>query len=138
MRHSKATMRSYFKALGLILCILTVGLVSVSFADSTPTLKEVSTNIDTSVGLLGVILVDLALIAGIGFVMASFFKLHQHKLNPTQVPISQGITLMLIGAGLMLIPYLVPLAAQTLLGNKVKTATTSGKEIQKLLTGSGS
>lgn len=138
MRHSKATMRSYFKALGLILCILTVGLVSVSFADSTPTLKEVSTNIGTSVGLLGVILVDLALIAGIGFVMASFFKLHQHKLNPTQVPISQGITLMLIGAGLMLIPYLVPLAAQTLLGNKVKTATTSGKEIQKLLTGSGS
>jgi len=66
------------------------------------------------------------LIAGIGFIMASFFKFHQHKLNPTQVPMSQGITLLLIGAGLAVFPHLFGTATQAVFGTKIKMATLGG------------
>lgn len=133
MRASKITMKKYFKIIGVITTILSIGFVSSVFAAGAATsLSGVASNVSSSVGELAKILVDLALVAGIGFVMASFFKMHQHKLNPTQVPISQGITLLLIGSGLMLIPWLIPIAAKAILGQS-KIATTKGTDITNLL-----
>ncbi len=88
--------------------------------------STIATNISKSVGSFVKILEDIALVTGIGFIMASFFKFHQHKLNPTQVPISQGVTLLLIGAALVVFPTLLPTATKAVFGSTAKFATTGG------------
>jgi intracellular multiplication protein IcmD len=99
------------------------------------TLSNIASNVGKSVSSLAIILQDLALIAGIGFIMASFFKFHQHKLNPTQVPMSQGITLLLIGAGLTLFPVLLPTAGTAIVGSKATFATIGGSGVSGLVSG---
>jgi intracellular multiplication protein IcmD len=100
-------------------------------------LSGVSSQISSTVGHMSVILSNIALIAGIAFVMASFFKFHQHKLNPTQVPLSQGVTLLLIGAGLTLLPLLVPTAKNTVFGPSATVSTLSGSNMSKLINNTG-
>jgi intracellular multiplication protein IcmD len=118
--------------------ILGLGFSAVTFA-ATPTavsLSTIGTNVDTSVVQMARVFTDLSLIAGIGFVMASFFKFHQHKLNPQQVPISQGITLLLIGAGLMLFPVMLPTATHAVFGSQA-ISKVGGSEIGGLIGNSG-
>ncbi len=98
-------------------------------------ISEIAKNVNGSVSSLATILSDIALIAGIGFVMASFFKFHQHKLNPTQVPLSQGITLLMIGAGLMLFPAMLPTATKAVFGSKGSIAHVGGSGINQLIGG---
>lgn len=101
-------------------------------------LSSIQANVGTTVTEVAKMLQDLSLIAGIGFIMASFFKFHQHKLNPTQVPMSQGVTLLAIGGGLTLFPLLIPTAGTTILGSKADVSHVSGAKISGLIGGSGS
>ena len=101
------------------------------------TLSSIASNVNTTVSETATILIDVSIIAGIGFVIASFFKFHQHKLNPTQVPLSQGITLLLIGAGLMLVPTLIPTTTTAIFGKNTTVAQTGGDQIGALINGSG-
>lgn len=120
------------------LCILmTSGLALADVTTSGIALSEIASNVNTSVSELATVLSDISLIAGIGFVLASFFKFHQHKLNPTQVPISQGITLLLIGAGLTLFPVMLPTAKRAIFGSQAPISQVGGTEISKII-GSGS
>ena len=96
-------------------------------------LSSIAGNVDTSVKELATVLSDVSLIAGVGFVMASFFKFHQHKLNPTQVPISQGVTLLLIGAGLVLFPTMLPTAKRALFGSGAEIAKIGGGQIHSII-----
>lgn len=96
-------------------------------------LTAVATRISGSIGSIAKILSYVALIAGIGFILASFFKFHQHKLNPTQVPLSQGITLLLIGSGLTLFPVMIPSARNAVVGTGADIGTLSGKAIGSLI-----
>jgi len=130
------TKRILFRALfalgGVGVCMLS--LIGVSLAD-TPTalsLSSIQTNLGGSVVQLATMLSDVCLVAGVGFTMASFFKFHQHKLNPTQVPISQGLTLILIGAGLLLFPIMLPTATKAAFG-ETQIAKVSGSQIQSLV-----
>ena len=34
----------------------------------------------------------LSLVAGLGFIIAAFFKFHQHKQNPTQLVLGMGVS----------------------------------------------
>lgn len=106
-----------------------------AFAESTyVSIGTISSSVDSTVAQLGTIFTDVALIAGIGFVVAAFFKFHQHKQNPQQVQMSQGISLLLIGCGLTLIPLLVPTASVSVLGAKgANTAQVGGSAIQSLI-----
>lgn len=99
---------------------------------SAVTLSKIASNVDTSVYNMATVLVDVSLVAGIGFIMASFFKFHQHKLNPTQVPISQGITLLLIGAGLTLFPTMLPTATHAAFGS-APIAKIGGSQIHSII-----
>ncbi|HLD16979.1 MAG TPA: type IV secretion protein IcmD [Coxiellaceae bacterium] len=99
-------------------------------------LKTIASNVSGTVESLAKMLEVISLIAGIGFIMAAFFKFHQHKLNPTQVPLSQGLTLILIGAGLTLFPILIPTAGTTFLGTKAKVSNVQGSGIENLIGGS--
>jgi intracellular multiplication protein IcmD len=109
--------------------------IDVLAAGSYVTLKTIASNVGSSVHQLSVMLQDLSLIAGIGFIMASFFKFHQHKLNPTQVPMSQGVTLLVIGGGLTLFPILLPTAGTAVIGSNATFATIAGSQISSLVGG---
>lgn len=113
--------------------ILGMVFSSSIFATTTAiTLSTISSNVDKSVLQLATVLTDISLIAGIGFIMASFFKFHQHKLNPTQVPMSQGITLLLIGAGLCLFPTMLPTATHAVFGSATIN-TVGGGQIHSII-----
>lgn len=128
-------LRKLLKPLLFITTILGALLVGVAFAgpgDGVP-LSSIASNIDKSVVQLSTVLSDVSLIAGVGFVMASFFKFHQHKLNPTQVPISQGVTLLLIGAGLILFPTMLPTAKRAVFGSQAVIAKVGGHQIHSII-----
>jgi len=111
------TKRSLFKTIAKIGAVV-LGIAAATSAFAVPSLylSTIESNLGTTVKSLASILEIISLIAGIGFVMASFFKFHQHKQNPTQVPVSQGVTLLLIGAGLMIFPLLLPTATKAAFG----------------------
>lgn len=131
----KQTLVRYLKPLLMIFIVVGALSAGAAFAaDNGETMSNVAKTIDKSISSLVVILVDTALIAGVGFVIASFFKFHQHKLNPTQVPLSQGITLLLIGAGLTLLPVLIPTANRAVFGKNAKIAQI-GSGLQSVIGG---
>lgn len=136
MKHFKKLFNKSAKkscmALALVGGLLIAGSVFADAKDGL-VLSNVSSQISSTVGYMAHILSNVALIAGIAFVMASFFKFHQHKLNPTQVPLSQGVTLLLIGAGLTLMPIIVPTAKNTVFGTSAKVSTLSGSGMKNLI-----
>ncbi len=140
MKSIKSIVRSPMFKRGALLIGTALGIMCVTSAMAAPasgiTLTALGTNIDRSVSKLAVILSDVALIAGIGFVMASFFKFHQHKLNPQQVPLSQGVTLILVGAGLMLFPTMLPTASKAVFGNSATIGKVGGSQIGSIVGGS--
>lgn len=94
------------------------------------TLSGINKTVSKGIGTTVTVMQDIALIAGVGFIFSSFFKFHQHKMNPTQVPLSQGVTLLVIGAGLTIFPHLISTASQGVFGTGiVKAGTTSIKSI---------
>ena len=131
----RLSMKKYAKV-GLLIAVIG-GLFATSLAmagvSSGIALSTISTNIQHSVSSIAHILGNISLVAGIGFVMASFFKFHQHKLNPTQVPMSQGVTLLLIGAGLTLFPILVPTAKNAVFGSTAQVSKVSGGNMAALI-----
>ncbi|OGT67829.1 MAG: hypothetical protein A3J38_02165 [Gammaproteobacteria bacterium RIFCSPHIGHO2_12_FULL_45_9] len=111
------------------LLILFAGMcvANAVFAGTTQlTLSTLNTNISKGIGDIVSIMQDIALVAGIGFVFASFFKFHQHKMNPTQVPLSHGITLLVIGAALAVFPHLLSTASQGVFGQSIAKAGSTG------------
>ena len=131
----KKPKRAILKVTLFLGAVLFSGL-ALAAAGATPSAVTVSTianQVGKSVGHLAVVLTDVSLIAGIGFVMASFFKFHQHKLNPTQVPMSQGITLLMIGAALLLFPTMLPTATNAVFGSKATFGQVSGGGIRHLI-----
>lgn len=117
--------------IGLVLA-LSVGSAFAVSGDAV-TLSVIQSNIAKSVTETARILQDMSLIAGIGFILSSFFKFHQHKLNPTQVPMSQGLSLLLVGGCLTMFPILIPTAGSTILGADASISTVSGTAISKLI-----
>ena len=120
-----------FKLVLATACILC--FVQTGFA-TTVTLDSIAATMSASVASIGKILVDVSLISGIGFILVAFFKFHAHKNNPQQVPLSQGISLLVIGAGLTVFPFLITTVGGAAFG-QTKTATSGGSDITSLLTG---
>lgn len=90
---------------------------SLVLAAEPVTIASIAGNLTTTTRAIGKIIVNVAIVAGVGFVLASFFKFHQHKNNPTQVPISHGLTLLVIGTGMVLIPSLLPTVGNAIMGS---------------------
>lgn len=115
--------------------VLGLGSALAANGPSAVTLSALNTNIGTTVGFLANVLSKVSIVSGIGFVMASFFKFHQHKLNPQQTPLSQGITLILIGSGLLMFPTLLPTTTSAIFGKTATVNTLSGSQINGLIGG---
>ena len=127
----KSTVKVCLKMLGFA-SLFYVGSV---YAADALSLTDIESTVGGSVLTIAQLMTDVSLISGVGFIMASFFKFHQHKLNPTQVPMSQGLTLLLIGAGLCVFPSLIPTASDSVFGtSNASMAQVHGTGIAKLLT----
>ncbi|OGT48004.1 MAG: hypothetical protein A3E82_04390 [Gammaproteobacteria bacterium RIFCSPHIGHO2_12_FULL_38_11] len=114
----------------LAMLIAGMGCVTAALASATSlTLSGIQTTVGASITTISALLEDVALITGIGFIMASFFKFHAHKQNPTQVPLSQGVALLVIGAGLAIFPHLLDTTSKGVFGTSIEkvggTAITS-------------
>lgn len=124
------------KLLKILLAAGSLVVTGIALADSSTyvSLGTISSSVNNTVAELATILVDISLIAGIGFIIAAFFKFHQHKQNPNQVQMSQGVSLLLIGCGLTLIPLLIPTASVSVLGTAAKSpAQIGGSTIHNLI-----
>ena len=133
------TLKSVAKIGGLLIGLGGLLYASTGLASTANyvAITTISTSVQNTVSELATIFIDLALITGIGFILGSFFKFHQHRQNPTQVQMSQGVSLLLIGCGLTLIPLLIPTASVAVLGTQAaKPAQINGSDIQGLI-GSG-
>ena len=97
----------------LALCGVSSALAA---AGAAPTLQTMASSINKT-GATGVkVLSTVATIAGVGFILSSFFKFHQWRNNPQQIQASQGLSLLAIGAALTLFPYFINIGAQAVLG----------------------
>ena len=102
-------------------------------------MSNISNQVSGTVSEVAVILSDIALIVGICFILTSFFKFHQYKQNPQQVQVSQGVTLLVIGAALCLFPTMLPTATQAAFGTAGASINqVGGGEINSLIGGGGS
>lgn len=111
----------------LLIMIAGILIANVAMAaGSAISITSISTNVTGAVKHVSDMLEDVALICGIGFILASFFKFHQHKLNPTQVPMSQGVTLLVIGAALSVFPHLLNVATMGVFGTTVAKLGSGG------------
>ena len=119
----------------LVSCLVGVVCLILSiFASATPvTLGTIATTVDTTVLQVATIISDTALVAGIGFVMASFFKFDAHKKNPTQIPMSAPLTLLLIGASLCLFPTLMPLVQTAIFSTAAERGAVRSGGVQPLI-----
>ncbi len=102
------------------------------------TMSTMADSINKTSSAMATIISDTSLVTGVGFTMCSFFKFHQHKLNPTQVPLSQGCTLLLIGAGLCFLPLLLPSAANAVFSATGDQVNKIGGSVMSSLIGSAS
>jgi hypothetical protein len=128
----------WIKASIICVTIAFCSYVSVASADiETITLSTVLANMNTTSADLAGILQNLCLLIGICFIIAGIFKAHQHKNNPTQITFGHSLTLIVIGAALILFPYLLKLSAKTLMGTTT-LPQVGGSEIQQLIGASSS
>ena len=120
--------RMLFRApiMRLLLCGGLLFAIDSSFAADPVYLTDLASNLGKTIINVGKLLVDVALISGIGFVLVSFFKFHAHKNNPQQIPLSQGISLLVIGAGLMVFPYMLQGVAKAGTGHSAATSGGGG------------
>ena len=118
---------------GICCSLLFVGTAFAAPVNAVVTISAVAGTIGKSVLALGEIISDIALVAGIGFLLASFFKFDQHKKNPTQIPVSQPLTLMLIGAALCLFPTIMPLVQTAAFGPKAERGAVGTGTVHELI-----
>lgn len=108
--------KALFKVAGVFGALMLLSSTGFAAAGSGATLSSVQTALTKSIGTTATILIDISVIAGIGFIFASFFKAHAWKNNPTQVPLSQAISLLLIGGALTMFPQLITIPGKGILG----------------------
>lgn len=90
------------------------------------TISTIGATVKGSMKQLANIIETVAILGGIAFIFGAFFKFHAHKNNPQQVPLSQGITLLIIGAGLTIFPHMLNTATKGVFGTAAGGGSLTG------------
>lgn len=77
-------------------------------------ISSIACNVFKNLTGIGILLLGGSYIAGMAFGIAAIVKFKAHKENPTQVPLSQGVVLLFVGAALIGIPSVYTLTTKTL------------------------
>lgn len=102
-----------------------------TFATAAKSLGDVAESVRSTMQNVAALITAVAYVGGIGFAMMGLLKLKAHKDNPTQVPLSQPITLLCIAAGLVFLPALIKTAGQTIWGQQDAVGTSGSKGTQE-------
>ncbi|OGT52048.1 MAG: hypothetical protein A3F17_03655 [Gammaproteobacteria bacterium RIFCSPHIGHO2_12_FULL_41_15] len=103
--------------LGAVVACLVAGS-SFAAGSDIPTVQQLSKNLSGGLGYAAQIMQYIAVIAGVGFIFGAFHKFHANKMNPQQVPLSQGITMFLVGSALLIFPTILESGAKMLVSGK--------------------
>lgn len=80
-------------------------------------LGDIAKNIMQSFQDLGKLMLAIAYLSGFGFTVSSIFKFKQHKDNPTQIPVSTPLALLMVGIVLIFLPGIIRPAGYTIFGS---------------------
>lgn len=110
----------------IILIILLLSANDVLAADSKQTVGTVADILRNSMDNVAALIMAVSYVSGIAFSMMGLYKLKTHKDQPTQVPLSQPIVLLVLGACLVFLPSVVKTTGKTLWADQTITTGTSG------------
>ena len=79
-------------------------------------LGDIATNIMESFQNLGKLMLAIAYLSGFSFTISSIFKFKQHKDNPTQIPVSTPLALLIVGIMLIFLPGIIEPTGYTIFG----------------------
>lgn len=90
------------------------------------TLGDVASNVTSTMNNVAKLITAVSYVAGVGFAVMGILKLKAHKDQPTQVPLSQPLVLLIIAAGLVFLPSLIQSGGATIWGQQAENANTQG------------
>lgn len=90
------------------------------------TLGDVAGNVRDTMNNVAQLITAVSYVAGVGFAVMGMLKLKAHKDQPTQVPLSQPMVLLVIAAGLVFLPSLIKSAGATIWSESAENANTKG------------
>tara|TARA_B100001115_G_C15822246_1_gene408945 strand:- start:686 stop:1012 length:327 start_codon:yes stop_codon:yes gene_type:complete len=88
------------------------------------TVNDVADNIIAQLGAGAELIAVTSFAAGLGFLMATFYKFKQHKDNPTQVPVGNPLTMLSIAVLLIYLGNLIQPIGETIFGAPSVTAAS--------------
>jgi len=116
---------AYFGTLLALFFISDLLLAGGDPADNS--LGDIAGTVTDSMSNVAKLITATSYVAGVGFAMMGMLKFKAHKDNPTQVPLSQPIVLLVIAAGLVFLPNLISTGGATVWGDgDGGRATSSG------------
>lgn len=100
----------------LVICsfMMSTAALAVLNCKGVSGISNVACRVFANLSGIGVLLLGASYIAGMAFGIAAIVKFKAHKENPNQVPLSQGIVLLFVGAALIGIPSVYTLTTKTL------------------------
>jgi len=113
-------MKKVFFALTAAVCLL---VASVTFAAG---ISGVATQVTGNLSAVAKLITAGAYVAGFAFAVGAIVKFKAHKDNPTQVMISQPITLLFVGAALIFAPSVFKTTGSTMFSGTPTQGTVKG------------
>ena len=101
-------------------------LCGAAYADGNVSLGDIALNIMKSFKNLGQLMLAVAYLSGFGFVISSIFKFKQHKDNPTQIPVSTPLALLMVGIVLIFLPGIIRPSGVTIFGTDTDLENMAG------------
>jgi intracellular multiplication protein IcmD len=98
-----------------IVMVLFLFFCSSAYADNV-SLGDIAKNIMKSFQDLGKLMLAIAYLSGFGFTISAIFKFKQHKDNPTQIPVSTPLALLIVGIVLIFLPGIIKPTGYTIFG----------------------
>ncbi len=117
----------------VIMCLFTLD----GFAQVKPDLGDLSQNIRASSGGILQLFFGMSVVAGLCFAVASAFKFKHHKDSPTQVTVGQPIALLMLGAVMIWLPFIIQTIGVTITGEKDREKLQSNMSTSDNLKNSG-
>lgn len=78
------------------------------------TINDVGDNLGKQMNAVAEVLFTISFVAGLGFLLATFFKLKQHKDNPAQNPIGNTVMYFVIATLLLYLGAFADVVSQTM------------------------
>lgn len=113
--------------LGLAVSVIAVALPDLSWAATTNTVGDILTSTtDSQVKPAATLLAALCYVGGAISLVSGALSLRKHADNPASEPMGKGLTRLLVGAGIMGLPYLAGVMQDTLFATGETQADYSG------------